>query len=116
MDGAIAACRAFAEEYATHPRAPDALARRSGSLLRGRKDFEGAVATWRGVTGRYAGAPAAPQAWLLLAETLEDDLGRLEDAVKEYEELLKKHPRRGRGPAAAGAAARASTSRCAASG
>jgi uncharacterized protein YfaS (alpha-2-macroglobulin family)/TolA-binding protein len=90
VDGAIAAWRAFAEEYPTDPRAPEALVE-VGVLLRGRKDFEGALAVWRGVTGRYAQSPQAPRAWLLVAQTLEDDLNRLDDAIAEYEALVKKH-------------------------
>ena len=90
-DAAVAAWRSFAEEFPTHALAPVALTR-AGGLLRDRKDFEGAIATWRGVTGRYAGDAQAPVAWLAVATTLEDDLARLDDAVKEYEELLKKHP------------------------
>jgi len=89
-DGAIAAWRAFAEEYPTDPRAPRALLE-VGGLLRERKDFEGAIAVWRGVTGRYAPSAEAPVAWFLVATTLEDDLGRLDEAVKEYEALLKQY-------------------------
>jgi|GEM_PF-1769495 len=89
--GAVTAWRSFAEEFPTHPLAPQALLR-AGALLRARKDHEAALAVWRGVTGRYAGSPEAPAAWLLVATTLEDDLDRLEDAVKEYEALLKAHP------------------------
>src|SRR5205085_1183837 len=102
LDGAIAAWRAFAEEYATDPRAPAALVE-AALLLRARKDYEGALAGLRGVTGRYAGSPEAPRAWLLVAQILEDDLQRLEDAVKEYEALVKQH---GGAPEAAEATAR----------
>jgi uncharacterized protein YfaS (alpha-2-macroglobulin family)/TolA-binding protein len=90
VDGAIAAFRAFAEEFSTDPRAPEALVE-VGVLLRGRKDHEGAIAVWRGVTGRYAGSPQAPRAWLLVSLTLEDDLGRLEEAIQSYEALIQKH-------------------------
>lgn len=96
--GAVTAWRSFAEEFPTHRLAPQALFR-AGALLRARKDHEAALTVWRGVTGRYAGSPEAPAAWLLVATTLEDDLGRLEDAVKEYEALLKAHA--GYGDAAA---------------
>lgn len=96
--GAVTAWRSFAEEFPTHRLAPQALLR-AGALLRARKDHEAALTVWRGVTGRYAGSPEAPAAWLLVATTLEDDLARLEDAVKEYEALLKAHP--GYGDAAA---------------
>ena len=90
VEGAIAAWRAFAEEHATDPRAPEALVE-VGVLLRGKKDFDGAVAVWRGVAGRYAGSPQAPRARLLTAQTLEDDLGKLEDAITEYEALIPAH-------------------------
>jgi len=90
VDGAIGAWKAFAEEYATDPRSALALTE-AGALLAGRKDFEGAIAMWRGVVGRYANDAQAPRAWLLVAKTLEDDLGRLDDAVKEYEALIAKH-------------------------
>ena len=89
-DGAIAAWKSFAEEFPTDGRAALALVE-AGVLLAGRKDFDGAIALWRGVFGRYAGDGEAPRAWLLLAKTLEDDLGRLDDAVKEYEALVAKH-------------------------
>lgn len=92
--GAVATWRAFADEFPTHPMAPEAL-RSAGRLLRAAKDFEAAISTWRGVTGRYANSPEARDAWLLVAVTLEDDLLRLEDAVKEYEALLAKHPGQG---------------------
>lgn len=94
VDGAIAAWRAFAEEFPTDARAPEALVE-VGNLLKGRKDFEGAIAVWRGVTGRYANSPQAPRAALSVAMTLEDDLHRLDEAVKEYEEIGKKYPKTG---------------------
>ncbi len=89
-DGAVAAFRAFAEAYPTDERAPQALAA-VGDLLRGEKDFEGAIQAWRHVEGRYAKTPSAPQTLLKIALTLEDDLGRLEEAVKAYEELIERY-------------------------
>ena len=90
VDGAIAAWKGFAEEFPTDGRSALALTE-AGLLLAGRKDFDGAITLWRGVVGRYAGDGQAPRAWLLVAKTLEDDLARLEDAVKEYEALVAKH-------------------------
>ncbi|MDJ0975331.1 MAG: MG2 domain-containing protein [Planctomycetota bacterium] len=89
---AIEAYRAFAETYPTEGRAPMALVA-AGSLLRQAKDVEAALAVWRGVTGRYAKSRMAPMAYGLIAVTLEDDQGKLEDAIAAYEELIKKHPR-----------------------
>ncbi len=88
---AIAAWRAFADEFPTHPSAPGALLR-AGTLQREQGDVEGAIATWRGVTGRYAGSGEAPVAGLAIAAALEDDLGRLDEAVGAYEALVAAHP------------------------
>ena len=88
---AVAAYRAFAEAYPTDARAPQALFA-VGTILRGEKDFEGAIKAWRHVEGRYASTASAPQALWMIALTLEDDLGRLEDAVKGYEQLIERYP------------------------
>jgi tetratricopeptide (TPR) repeat protein len=105
VDGAIAAWKGFAEEFPTDGRSALALTE-AGLLLAGRKDFDGAITLWRGVVGRYAGDGQAPRAWLLVAKTLEDDLARLEDAVKEYEALVAKHAGTPFGQEAAGRLAR----------
>ena len=83
-------------KFWVRPNDPKALVE-VGALLRGKKDFEGAVSTWKGVAGRYAGNPQAPRARLLLAETLEDDLGRsrhrIPDRHRPHLELVAPRPR-----------------------
>ncbi len=88
--GAITAWRAFAGRYPTDSRAPQALLQ-AGLVLRSQDDFEGALASWRQVEGRYATSSQAPQALFLIGETLDTRLGRLEEAVATYEDLIKKH-------------------------
>lgn len=90
--GAVAAWKQFAEQRPDDRRAPEALAA-AGAALAGIKDHEGALTLWRALAGRYAQTPFAPAARLAVARTLEDALGRLEDAVAAYEELVRLHPR-----------------------
>ncbi|MHC5012521.1 MAG: tetratricopeptide repeat protein, partial [Planctomycetota bacterium] len=89
-EGAIAAWRGFAQKYPTDARAPQALLL-AGMALREKKDAEAALGLWRQIAGRYAASAHAPQALLLVALTLEEDLQRLDDAVKAYEDLIQKH-------------------------
>jgi tetratricopeptide (TPR) repeat protein len=88
--GAVAAWKQFAEQRPEDPRAPAGLDE-AAQALRVAKDPEAAVALWRALAGRYANTPHAAGARLKVALTLEDDLGRLEDAVAAYEEVVAQH-------------------------
>ncbi|MDJ0523704.1 MAG: alpha-2-macroglobulin family protein, partial [Planctomycetota bacterium] len=92
VGAAIEAWRAFAEAHEDDPRAPRAL-HLAARELRERKDHEAALTLLGAIAGRYASTGHAPAARLLAALILEDDLKRLDDAIREYEELIKKHPR-----------------------
>jgi uncharacterized protein YfaS (alpha-2-macroglobulin family) len=88
--GAVAAWRAFADQHPGDPRGALALLE-AGRTLREQGEAEVAIELWRQVTGRYATTGHAPAALFAVAVTLEDDLARLEDAVKTYEEVLRAH-------------------------
>jgi len=93
-DSAVAAWRAFAAAHETDTRAPVALTM-AANALRGQKDFDAALVVLKGVAGRYATSPQVPQALFLTAIILEDDLGRLDEAIRAYEIVIKKHGRTG---------------------
>ncbi len=92
--GAIDAWRAFAQKYEDDPRAPQALFL-AATAMRERKDHDAALTLLAGIAGRYEKTAHAPVARLMAALILEDDLGRLDDAIKAYEELIKRHGRSG---------------------
>ncbi|MFM8980816.1 MAG: MG2 domain-containing protein [Planctomycetia bacterium] len=90
--GAVAAWKQFAEQRPDDRRAPEALAA-AATALSAAKDHEGALTLWRALAGRYASTSHAPAARLAVARTLEDALGRLDEAVAAYEEIVRLHPR-----------------------
>ena len=92
--GAIEAWQAFAREQEDDARAPLALML-AATTMRETGAHDAALTTLGGIAGRYAKTSHAPNARLLAAVILEDDLGRLDDAIKAYEELIAKYARTG---------------------
>lgn len=90
--GAVAAWKQFAEQRPDDRRAPEALGA-AATALAAAKDHEGALTLWRALAGRYASTSHAPAARLAVARTLEDALGRLDEAVAAYEEIVRLHPK-----------------------
>ncbi|MDA1195463.1 MAG: tetratricopeptide repeat protein [Planctomycetota bacterium] len=88
--GAIEAWRAFAQNYEDDGRAPQALLL-AASALREEKDYEAALKLLGAIASRYEQTSYAPGARLLGALILEDDLGRLDEAIKAYEDLIRRN-------------------------
>ncbi|MDY0169059.1 MAG: tetratricopeptide repeat protein [Thermoguttaceae bacterium] len=53
------------------------------------EEWEAAVATWRRLASKYPDSPEARRARLAVAATLEEKLGRLEEALEEYRKLAE---------------------------
>ena len=88
--GAIEAWQGFARAHEDDGRAPQALFL-AATTMRETGAHEAALTALKGIAGRYAGTGYAPAARLLAAIILEDDLGRLDEAIEAYEELIAKH-------------------------
>ncbi len=55
------------------------------------EQWEAAIATWRRLVSKYPNDAEAQHARLAIAATLEEKLGRLEDALAEYRTLAESH-------------------------
>ena len=81
-----AANRLFAEflaKYPLEPRSPDILLMMNRKAC-AEKKWDEAIANWRRIVSKYPDTDAASQAQFSIAETLENKLGKLEEALEEY--------------------------------
>ncbi|MEN8149075.1 MAG: MG2 domain-containing protein, partial [Planctomycetota bacterium] len=89
-DRAETGFKSFLAGYAVHPRAAEAqylLAQ----IEHHRKDFAKAISEWRITASKFANTKWAPAALYRVAATYEKDLGDLEKAIEQYEELVRRY-------------------------
>ena len=77
---------AFLDKYPLDRRNPEILVQ-LGQMAFNREQWEEAVAQWRRVVSKYPGTEAASRAQYRVAETLEQKLGRLDEALDEYKKV-----------------------------
>ena len=80
---AVATLSAFLGKYPLDGRDPGILFL-FGQIHHQQKQFDAAIADWRKLLAKYPGTPEAACARLRIARTLEEDLGKLEEALDEY--------------------------------
>jgi tetratricopeptide (TPR) repeat protein len=78
--------QAFLVKYPLDPRAPRILVE-FGRMKFLEKDYDAAVAEWRRVVSKYPNTEESSQAQYLVALTIEEKQGRLEEALKEYQKV-----------------------------
>ncbi|MHC4401725.1 MAG: tetratricopeptide repeat protein, partial [Planctomycetota bacterium] len=74
---------AFLAKYPLDARGPKILFR-FGQIRHNEKQWEAAITAWRRVASKYPKSKEAAEARILIAATLELELGKLEEALKEY--------------------------------
>ena len=76
----------FAAKYPLDPRNPRILLE-LGSMEFQQEHWNEAIAEWRRLVSKYPGTEESSQAQFLIAATLEEKLGKLEDALAEYRKV-----------------------------
>ncbi len=82
-DAAVATLSEFLGKYPLDGRDPGILFL-FGQIDHQKKQFETAIADWRKLVAKYPGTSEASHARLRIARTLEEDLGKLEEALEAY--------------------------------
>jgi uncharacterized protein YfaS (alpha-2-macroglobulin family)/TolA-binding protein len=76
----------FSARYPLDPRNP-AILYLLGQIEHQQKHYQEAILEWRRLVSKFPGTEEASQAQVRIAATLEQDLGRLEQALEEYRKL-----------------------------
>ncbi len=76
----------FLARYPLDPRNPEILFA-FGAMSHAQEKWEAALADWRRLVLKYPGTDWSSRAQYLIAETLEQKLGKLEEAVEEYRKV-----------------------------
>jgi alpha-2-macroglobulin len=76
----------FLAKYPLEPRDPGILYL-FGQISHEQKQWDAAIAEWRRLTSKYPRSQEASEAQYMIAQTLEQELGKLEEALEEYRKV-----------------------------